>query len=674
MKAATIDKAAETYALKRGWHVFPGKIVGKTKKSYKSGKDSNGARWGATNDVAEIRRDFQRWPKALIGIPTGEHNGFFVLETDTKKGHGVDGIAGLKQLEKKHGRLPETLMAASPSNSVHRYFKYPPDVEIRNSASEIAPGVDIRGEGGMVIAPPSQRKDGAYRWLNDKPIAGAPKWLIELVKNKRDNDAPRISTNMYPPATLAEVAAALAVIPSDNEKIWFKIGYVLYKVFGEDGFPLFEEWSKKSPKYDRRLCAKKYSDFAKYDYPYTVGTIFHYANEASPGWREALRPKSEPFALILQPHSFPNERTIPQWEFLYGRHLLRRTVSGTAAMGATGKTSMSLVEALAMASGKPLLGEEVPKQPLRVLLICLEDNRNAMDKRIAAAMKLHKLTPQDIGGRLFIKAKGEIKFKIARLVRGSVLPNTELIEQTINFLRDNKIDVFSIDPFVKTHGVPENDNNSISEVIDCYDEIAERANGAVALWHHTRKGGGGPVTVESSRGAQAFIDACRSVRILETMTDDEAKKQKIEQHRRYFRAFSGKLNFAPPTDKSAWYQLTSVPILNGPLAYFAIDGGNGGDNVGVVEAWELPSSSEVDLTPEHRTAIEVAIRQSDWRENTQSGMWVGKAIAPILGLDPEDDKPKLKKLVKKLISDRVLKVIPGKTTTRKPCLFVVNAD
>ena len=380
----------------------------------------------------------------------------------------------------------------------------------------------------------------------------------------------------------------------------------------------------------------------------------------------------EPFALISEPHTFPDERTISKWEFLYGQHLLRKTVSGTAAMGSTGKTSMSLVEALAMASGKPLLGEEVPP-PLRVLLICLEDNRNAMDKRIAAAMKRFKLTPQDIDGRLFVKAKGEIKFKIAKQVRGSTQPNTELIEQTIKFLRDNKIDVFSIDPFIKTHGFPENDNSGISDVVDCYDDIAERANCAVALWHHTRKAGGGPVTVESSRGAQAFIDACRSVRVLETMTEAEAQKQRIDHYRRYFRAFSGKLNFAPATDKSAWYQITSVPILNGALSHCAIDGGNGGDNVGVIEAWELPATREVDLTAEQLTAIKTAVAQSEWRENIQAAMWVGKAIAPVLGLDPEDDKPALKKLTKKLIGDGVLKVVAG-TRDHKPCLFVVAAD
>ena len=71
-------------------------------------------------------------------------------------------------------------MAESPSGSLHHYFNWPDGIEIKNSASGIAPGIDVRGEGGMVIAPPSVRGDGEYRWLNDNPIADAPQWLIDL--------------------------------------------------------------------------------------------------------------------------------------------------------------------------------------------------------------------------------------------------------------------------------------------------------------------------------------------------------------------------------------------------------------------------------------------------------------------------------------------------------------
>src|SRR5262245_53537079 len=114
-------EAALRYAA-MGWHVFPAP-PGK-KKSYKSANLSNGRRWGMTKDEAEIRRDFERWPSANVGLPTGKDNGFWVMEMDTPQGHSVDGIASLRQLEALRGVLPRTRRAASPSGSIHVYFKW----------------------------------------------------------------------------------------------------------------------------------------------------------------------------------------------------------------------------------------------------------------------------------------------------------------------------------------------------------------------------------------------------------------------------------------------------------------------------------------------------------------------------------------------------------------------
>ena len=380
--------------------------------------------------------------------------------------------------------------------------------------------------------------------------------------------------------------------------------------------------------------------------------------------------------LTVEPHDFPDEASIEKWDFLYDKHLLRKTVSGTAAMGATGKSSLGVVEALALASGKPLLGKQI-SGTLRVLLINLEDNRNAMDKRIAAAIKHHGLTVEDIGGRLFTKAKGEIVFKIAEQSgAGSIKRNDAFIDKLLGIVKSNNIDVISIDPFVSTHAVNENDNSAIRDVIECYDHIAERGNCAVHLWHHTRKGNGLGASVNSARGASSFVDACRSVRILETMTADEGKRLKIENYRRYFRAFSGKLNFAPPIEKSDWFHLRSVPVLNGDCdpRYVQADGGNGGDDVGVVEKWSLPEAAPLSL--ENKEAIKKAVADGNWRENVRADMWVGKAVAPILGLDCEFalDKDQIKQVIRKLIFEKVLKTIPGKTKDRKDCLFVVPGD
>ena len=496
---------------------------------------------------------------------------------------------------------------------------------------------------------------------------------------KRFNGVDKVARNPfgsnYQPLDDWEVDACLAVTPADDYFIWFENGCALGKKYGEAGRDRFHKWSATSEKYNKRQCDKKFDECLKVS-GYGDATLAYYANQFDPDWRDKGKPPAKAeFAhapIALQPHNFPDEKTIPLWDFLYGHHLLRRTVSGTAATGSTGKTSLSLIEALAMASGKSLLGETVPR-PLRVLLICLEDNRNAMDKRIAAAMKHHQLTPKDIGGRLFVKAKAEISFKIARQKKGDTKVDSAFVEEMINQLLANKIDVLSVDPFLKTHGVAENDNAAIGAVIDAYDEIAERADCAISLWHHTRKGNALGATIDSARGASAFIDACRSVRILETMTTEEAGKQKINNSKPYFRAFSGKLNFAPAADVSTWFHIVNVPLLNGPSAHIRAGGGNGGDDVGVVEAWELPSTVEVELTSEQIEQIKTAVKQGEWRENVRADMWVGKAIASILKLDPEADKTKLKKAISYLLADGALKTIPGKVN-RRPCLFVVTDD
>jgi putative DNA primase/helicase len=177
-------KAALAYAA-QGLAIFP--APPDVKKSHKSAAHSNGSRWGATRNPAEITADFRRWPNARIGLPTGAINGLVIIETDTVEGHGVDGAASLAKLEFEHGRLPDTLAAISPSGSVHSYLRHPgAGLKIKTTGSELGPGIDVRGDGGMVLVPPSVNTDGlAYRWLNRLPIAPMPDWLVELTREKQ---------------------------------------------------------------------------------------------------------------------------------------------------------------------------------------------------------------------------------------------------------------------------------------------------------------------------------------------------------------------------------------------------------------------------------------------------------------------------------------------------------
>jgi hypothetical protein len=180
----TIIDAALEYAA-RGWHVFPAPRG--QKKSHKSEKFSDGRKWGATIDPDEIRRDWQRWPNANVGIATGAKSGFFVIEADTIEGHGVDGVGNLQALIEQHGALPSTVEALSPSGSRHIYFRWPDGSTFSNSAGQVAPGVDVRADGGMVIGVPSVKPgiDRPYTWVNSPSLfalADCPAWLLGLCR------------------------------------------------------------------------------------------------------------------------------------------------------------------------------------------------------------------------------------------------------------------------------------------------------------------------------------------------------------------------------------------------------------------------------------------------------------------------------------------------------------
>jgi hypothetical protein len=385
--------------------------------------------------------------------------------------------------------------------------------------------------------------------------------------------------------------------------------------------------------------------------------------------------ENEDKLLAAKPYDFPAEEALERYDWLLGRHLLRDEVAGSAAMGGTGKSSLSIVEALAMASGKQLTHDTVPREPLRVVLINLEDRRNTMDKRIRAAMKHHGVTKEDIGDRLFVFAKGEISFKIATERNGKVERNEKVIDALTKFMIEKRADVLSIDSFIRAHAVNENSNVPIEQVIECFEEIAVGARCCVHLWHHTRKGkgDGDGISVEATRGAQSFIDACRSVRVLETMSKADARKLGVEDeknYRRYFRVFSGKRNFAPHIENSDWFYIAGVNLNNVPAGSLM-----DGDSIGVVETWTAGEAQKAAaLSPEIIGKIKQAVADSEWREDVRASMWVGKAVAPLLGLDPDDDQEEVKRRIKQLIKDGVLKTIPGRKEDRKPCLFIVSGD
>lgn len=148
----------------------------------------------ATSDEDAVRALFKLAPNAkLVGVPTGPDSGFDVLDLDYRHG------AGRWEIENSH-RLPETRLHSTLNGGRHYLFRHVPGV--RNSASKntLAPGVDVRGEGGYVVHPPSF----GYVVHSDAPIADWPAWLLALVLKHLEQDKPELQLPTRAPVEISE--------------------------------------------------------------------------------------------------------------------------------------------------------------------------------------------------------------------------------------------------------------------------------------------------------------------------------------------------------------------------------------------------------------------------------------------------------------------------------------
>lgn len=191
-KLLRVGRAALAYAA-LGWRVFPLHAVHEGACSCgspactgtKPGKHPRTMRGclDATTDEATIRAWWTEWPDANVGIATGR--GLIVVDIDPK--HGGD--AGMEDLLARLGKLPDTVECLTGGGGRHIYLSVPEGTVVRNSASKLAPGVDVRGENGYVVAPPSGHASGrAYVWESscrpdEVEVAPAPEaWLAAIAR------------------------------------------------------------------------------------------------------------------------------------------------------------------------------------------------------------------------------------------------------------------------------------------------------------------------------------------------------------------------------------------------------------------------------------------------------------------------------------------------------------
>lgn len=147
----------------------------------------------ASTDPRVIARWFGRWPAANLAVRTGRESGLVVLDVD-----GEAGIESLRELEREHGDLPATASVCTPRGGQHFYFAHP-GVEVPNSAGTVGGAIDVRGENGYVLVPPSVGANGRrYEVDEDCAPAPMPAWLLERAHGPARRSAEPLEGGEYP--------------------------------------------------------------------------------------------------------------------------------------------------------------------------------------------------------------------------------------------------------------------------------------------------------------------------------------------------------------------------------------------------------------------------------------------------------------------------------------------
>lgn len=229
-RQAALDLAAE------GYFVIP---LGPNKRPLVKGWQSK-----ASDDARQIERWWTKRPDAVPGLVTGERNGFTVLDIDQK--NGKDGFAELKALGLDVDSL-SPCQVETTSGGRHIYFRW-------DGQGNSAAGLDVRGEGGFVVAPGAIIANGDYKPLSGRLKRDLPKWPEALPIRKRPSEPGQGEPTGLP---FHVIRAALMACPNDGDAYasrdaWLHMVMAVHCETGgsEEGREAIHEWSRQHPSYD----------------------------------------------------------------------------------------------------------------------------------------------------------------------------------------------------------------------------------------------------------------------------------------------------------------------------------------------------------------------------------------------------------------------------------------
>ena len=482
-----------------------------------------------------------------VAIATG--NGLFVVDLDPR--HGSD--ASIADLQEEHGALPETRTVKTPSGGLHKYYKAPVGHRVPNSTSKLGPGIDIRGDDGYVVAPPSVTDVGAYELVSDAPISDAPPWLLAAVTQPR---AAKEALEQAPEtlSTISEADYVTLLSAIYHEKLrercadngsWTEVGYSLLSL-GAQGRQLFCEWSAKTPGFEVGAPENWWATHSQQKPRADWRHILTLARAC--GWRRpGAVAETEAFSIVetepgTPPPTLPSKgaldapglpeiliRKLPEdWDtcnlaeerFVIENLIPRCKVTLLVSPGGMGKSYVTLYASICVALGLEFCGQKCEQG--RVVILSAEDSLLTIHRR------LRNLSSQVPDLQFAPNARAQIRqfvdiVDVAEMRRasGSSMALTKpdsggsaSITPLVKHLAEaiGNADFVWFDTASKFNGGEENSNGDTARFIEALEIVAEITGAGVLVLVHTGKARG--EDQYAARGASAFSDNARSVLVL----------------------------------------------------------------------------------------------------------------------------------------------------------------
>lgn len=494
----------------------------------------------ATTDKSKIAQWEADHPGANWAVACGP-SGLLVIDLDDKG--EKRGSEEWKKLREQHGQSASTLTVRSASGrSWHLYFRG----EGRSTSSQLAPGIDSRGLGGYVVAPGAAFINldgeiiGRYEVEFETEIIPAPDWVVSAL-SLRKGPAPPI-TEFIPEgqrdSTLTSLGGSMR----------------------QRGFDYAEIYAALTIANEKR-CKPPLGDE-------DVSRISRSVCRYEPG--RAERDVAAEHALAAA-NAAPEEESIscassiltenlPLRDWVVPGRYLRGAMSLTIGPGGSSKSSLALLEAVAIASGRgDLAGFYYDQEPKQVLYYNAEDPKAEIERRIAALCIRHGLKTQDLNSLFYLSGfeNNALRFGASDEKGRMVLNTTGL---TWLESQSRRFDLIILDPWASLHSGHENDNVAIDNL--CRAVIRAASTSALHVIHHSRKLGkdSGEGDAEIARGASSLVAASRYAVTLRGMSKEDAEEMGIPETARhtYCRRDDAKANFVPSALVAVWYQRENI--------------------------------------------------------------------------------------------------------------------